>query len=614
MPGEASSKPTASATSLVSTPAPPPPAPPPPAAPEAGTGAGLAPDFRTFDRMLRAMQARTTQGISPSAIAHTWSDWGAQLAAAPGRQFALAGQAWQAMARYAMWLPKAAAGADGAHPVPPPDADRRFADPAWAVWPFNAIAQGYRTAEAWWMDSTRDVPGMTTRHQSEVAFMIRQLADVAAPSNIPWLNPVILRRTAEEGGFNLLRGAQNWLDDLDRQLAGKPPAGTDAFQPGRNVAVTPGRVVYRNALMELIQYAPATPSVHAEPVLIVPAWIMKYYILDLSPENSLVRWLVAQGHTVFMVSWKNPDGRDRDVSLDDYRREGVLAAVDAVAAIVPGRKIHACGYCLGGTILSIAAATMARDHDDRLGSVSLLAAQTDFAEAGELMLFLDERQLGYLDDLMWDQGYLDTRQMAGAFQILRSNELVWSRLIRNYVLGERDPMTDMMAWNADQTRMPARMHSEYLRGLFLENRLTAGRFAVEGRVIAMRDIGVPIFALGAQRDHIAPWRSVYKVALFTDTDVTFALATGGHNVGIVNPPAGARGGYQVLTRRHGERYVDPDTWAEMAPHSDGSWWPAWEGWLAAVGSGQHAEPPPMGAPARDLPALDLAPGTYVHAG
>ena len=317
-------------------------------APRPAAEVDVVPDFRTFDRMLRAMQARTTQGISPAAIAHTWSDWGAQLAAAPGRQAALAGRAWQALARYAMWLPKAAA--DGPHAAP--DADQRFTDPAWAAWPFNAIAEGYRLAESWWLESTRDVPGMTERHQSEVAFMMRQLADVAAPSNVPWLNPVIIRRTAQEAGFNLLRGAQNWLDDVDRQLAGKPPAGTEAFRPGRDVAVTPGRVVYRNALIELIQYSPATETVHAEPVLIVPAWIMKFYILDLSPENSLVRWLVSQGHTVFMVSWKNPTEHDRDTGLDDYRREGVLAAIDAVSAIVPGRRINACGYCLGGTILA----------------------------------------------------------------------------------------------------------------------------------------------------------------------------------------------------------------------------------------------------------------------
>ncbi len=585
---------------------------PAPRRPDDPADLGVVADYRTFDRMLRAMQARATQGISPAAIGRNWADWGTQLAAAPGRQLVLATRAWLMLVRYAMWLPKAAAGADGQHPPPAAGDDRRFADPDWSSWPFNAIAEGYRMAESWWLETTRDVPGMTRRHETEIAFMMRQLADVWAPSNIPWLNPVIIRRTAQEGGFNLLRGAQNWLDDLDRQLAGKPPAGAEAFAVGRNVAITPGRVVYRNPLIELIQYAPTTETVHAEPVLIVPAWIMKYYILDLSPQNSLVRWLVAQGHTVFVVSWKNPDEHDRNTSLDDYRRDGVMAALDAVSAIVPGTRIHASGYCLGGTILTIAAATMARDHDDRLASLTLLAAQTDFAEAGELMLFLDERQLGYLEDLMWDQGYLNTRQMAGAFQMLRSNELVWSRLIRNYVLGERDPMNDLMAWNADQTRMPARMHGDYLRGLFLENRLSAGRFAVEGRVIAMRDIGVPVFALGAVRDHIAPWRSVYKVSLFTDTDVTFALATGGHNAGIVNEPDARRGSFQILLRRHTERYIDPDTWAAQAPRRDGSWWPAWQTWLAAAGSGQRVPPPQMGAPGRDLPPLEDAPGTSVH--
>ena len=243
--------------------------------------------------------------------------------------------------------------------------------------------------------------------------------------------------------------------------------------------------------------------------------------------------------------------------------------------------------------------------------MTLLAAQTDFAEAGELMLFVDEQHLMLLEDLMWDQGYLNTRQMAGAFQLLRSNDLIWSRLIRNYVLGDRDEMTALSAWNNDQTRMPARMHSEYLRGLFLENRLSGGRFAVEGRVIAMRDILVPLFTVGTSRDHIAPWRSVYKVSLFTDTNSTFALVSGGHNVGIVNPANQPRGSFQLMTRRRGDRYVDPDTWAASAPRFDGSWWPAWEEWLVATGSGERKPPPGIGAPSRGLPALDPAPGPYV---
>ncbi|HYF07068.1 MAG TPA: alpha/beta fold hydrolase, partial [Acetobacteraceae bacterium] len=500
-------------------------APSPAPAPES---AAPLPDFETLDRSLRAAMARTTQGISPAAVAAPWLDWAAHLAMAPGKRLALAQYAQLLATRYALWLLRHAGQGDGEGLAEPQPGDTRFSDPAWSRWPFNALAQGWLLTEAWWREAARGVPGVTRRHEERIAFMLRQLADVASPSNNPWLNPVILERTLREGGFNLVRGAANWMEDLDRQLGGRPPAGTERFVVGRDVAVTPGRVVYRNGIMELIQYAPATETVRAEPVLIVPAWIMKYYILDLSPENSLVRWLVAQGHTVFMISWKNPDARDREIGLDDYRREGVMAALDAVSAICGNeRRIHACGYCLGGTVLAIAAATMAREHDERLASLTLLAAQTDFAEAGELMIFIDENQLGWLEDLMWDQGYLDTHQMAGAFQLLRSNDLIWSRMIRNYVLGEREEAFDLMAWNADQTRMPARMHGEYLRGLFLENRLTAGRFAVEGRVIALRDIRAPIFAVGTQRDHIAPWRSVYKVGLFADTDVTFVLVPGG---------------------------------------------------------------------------------------
>ena len=570
------------------------------------------PSFQSFDRMLRAIEARITQGVSPAVIGAAWTDWAVHLMTAPGKQAALALRAAVMLARFGLWLPGAAGGRPHEAPAQPSAGDRRFSDAAWTMFPFNALAQAHLLWEEWCLEAVRNVPGLIRHHETEMGFMMRQLIDVFAPSNIPWMNPVILQRTAREGGGNLLRGMTNWLEDLDRQLAGKPPIGTEAFRIGRDVAVTPGKVVFRNDLMEVIQYEPTTDSVHAEPILIVPAWIMKYYILDLTPETSLVHWLVSRGHTVFIISWKNPDERDRETSLDDYRAHGVMAALDAVSTIVPDRKVHACGYCLGGTILTIAAATMARDHDDRLASLTLLAAQTDFADAGELMLFLDERQLMLLEDLMWDQGYLDTRQMAGAFQALRSNELVWSHLICTYVLGERDAMSALMAWNSDQTRMPARMHSEYLRGLFLDNRLSAGRFAVDGRVIAMRDIRAPIFVVGTTRDHIAPWRSVYKVSLFADTDVTFALVSGGHNVGVVNPPDQDKGDFQLLTRRHGQRYMDPDTWATQAPRHDGSWWPAWQVWLVGAGSKRSVSPPSTGAPACGFPALDDAPGQYVH--
>lgn len=568
------------------------------------------PDFRTFDRMLRATLARVTQGVSPVAVADAWNEWAVNLMTSPGKQLALAWRGSVDLTRLLLWLPNAAAGGWDASPFDPAPDDRRFQDIRWSRWPFNALAQFHLMAEAWWQDAVREVPGVTRRHEAEVRFMMRQLVDVLAPTNLPGLNPVVIDRLLRECGFNLLRGAENWVEDLNRLLAGKPPVGAEAFEIGKDVAATPGKIIYRNDLMELIQYEPATDTVYAEPLLIVPAWILKYYILDLTPESSLVRWLVERGHTVFLISWKNPDARDRDLGLDDYRRRGVMTALEAITAIVPEQRIHVCGYCLGGTLLAIAAATMARDHDDRIAGITLLAAQTDFAEAGDLMLFVDEQHLMLLEDLMWDQGYLNTLQMAGAFQLLRSNDLVWSRLIRNYVLGERDEMTALSAWNSDQTRMPARMHSEYLRGLFLENRLSAGRFAVEGRVIAMRDIRVPLFTVGTSKDHIAPWRSVYKVSLFTDTDTTFALVSGGHNVGIVNPANQPRGSFQLMTRRRGDRYVDPDTWAAKAPRFDGSWWMAWEEWLVATGSGERRPPPMTGAPGQSC--LDAAPGRYAR--
>ncbi len=578
--------------------------------------------FRTMDRMLRAAEARLTQGVAPTAVAAAWMDWWIHLARAPGKQLGIAQRAGSDAARFWLWLLRGGAG-DADPPALPPPAppDPRFADAAWGRWPFNAIAQGWLLAERRWHDATEHVPGLSRRHAEQVQFMMRLLTDLGAPANLPWLNPAIIERTVAEGGANLLRGAGNWMEDLDRQLSARPPAGAEAFRVGQEVAVTPGQVVFRNDLIELIQYAPATQAAHAEPILIVPAWIMKYYILDLSPGNSLVRWLVGQGHTVFMVSWKNPDARDAGTSLDDYRRLGVMAALDAVSAILPGRRIHACGYCLGGTLLAIAAAAMARDGDPRLASLTLLAAQTDFAEAGELMVFVDESQVSFLEDMMWDQGYLDTHQMAGAFQMMRAGELVFSRLLRTYLLGERDRMTDLMAWNADQTRMPARMHGEYLRGLFLENRLTAGRFAVEGRVVALADIRAPIFAVGTERDHIAPWRSVYKVALFSDADLTFVLTGGGHNAGIVSEPGHAGRSFRIGHRDVGDRYLSPDAWAAQAEQRAGSWWLAWQDWLVTqgrdvregcgAGTEGMVQLPAMGAPEQGLPPLGPAPGRYV---
>jgi polyhydroxyalkanoate synthase len=296
--------------------------------------------------------------------------------------------------------------------------------------------------------------------------------------------------------------------------------------------------------------------------------------------------------------------------MEDYRKLGVMAALDAVTAIVPDRPIHATGYCLGGTLLSIAAAAMARDGDERLQSITLLAAQTDFEEAGELKLFINESQLAFLEDMMWEQGFLDARQMAGAFQLLRSNDLIWSRNLREYLMGERSQMTDLMAWNADPTRMPYRMHSEYLRHLYLDNDLAEGRYIVEDRPIALTDIRAPMFVIGTTRDHVAPWRSVYKIHLLADTEVTFLLTTGGHNAGIVSELGRKGRSYQVLTAGSTDSYTDPEAWTAAAPRREGSWWPEWAAWLGQR-SGERVPPPRMGLPEAGLAALTEAPGSYV---
>jgi len=569
-----------------------------------------APSFETMDRLSRAVTARFTQGISPHALFDAWFDWASHLAYAPGRQLELGLEAINAGAQLARFVTRGTSD-QVVPPFPPQPGDRRFADPAWQKPPFSWWEQAFLAQEAWWKSATRVVRGMTPKNVARADFIARQLLDVWSPSNIPWLNPVIIERTAKESGANLVRGATNLQNDFWRALTMQPAPPANGLRVGVDLAITPGTVVYRNELMELIQYKPATSNVVAEPVLIVPAWIMKYYVLDLSPHNSLVRYLVERGFTVFMVSWRNPTADDSDVTFDAYRTKGVMAALDAVRTIVPDRKVHATGYCIGGTLLSIAAATMARDNDDRLATVTLLAAQTDFSEAGELMLFVDESQVAFLEDIMWDQGVLDTKQMAGAFKILRSNDLVWSKMMREYLLGERDTVTDLTTWNADQTRLPYRMHSQYLRGLFLENRLTAGRYAVEGRVIALKDIEAPMFVIGTETDHIAPWRSVYKVELFTDNEVTFVLTNGGHNAGILSEPGHRGRHYLIATRKRGDRYVDPDTWLSLATPVDGSWWPALASWLESKSDAERVPPPGIGAPSRGLVPLGEAPGLYI---
>ncbi len=564
-----------------------------------------------IDRSVHGATARVTAGLSPMAVAAAYLDWASNLAFSPGKQLQLVEKAFKKSLRLCTYVSRRMVARDVAPAIEPLPQDHRFDHPSWQGWPYNVEYQSFLMLQQWWYNAVTGVRGVTRQHERMTQFGARQLLDVVSPSNSLWTNPVVFERTLATAGVNLMQGVQNFLEDHERRLGGHKPVGAEQFQVGRNLAITPGKVVYRNRLIELIQYAPATPQVRPEPVLIVPAWIMKYYILDLSPANSLVRYLVGQGYTVFMISWKNPGPEDRDLSMEHYRKLGVMDALEAVNAIVPQRKVHAVGYCLGGTLLAIAAAALARDRDTRLQSTSFFAAQTDFTEAGELMLFINESQVTFLEDVMWEQGFLDSRQMAGAFQMLRSNDLFWSRMVTEYLMGERRPMTDLMAWNADATRMPYRMHSEYLRGLFLDNDFTEGRYMAGGKAVALNDLTLPLFAVGTEADHVAPWPSVYKFNLLSDTEVTFALTNGGHNAGIVSEPGHAHRHYRIATKRGDDAYVDPELWVAEAQVHEGSWWPAWVQWLDAH-SGALADPPAMGAPAAGYTPLGEAPGTYVR--
>ena len=562
-----------------------------------------------LDRWAHAQLSPWGRGVSTAALRMAFDDWATHLSHNPGEQLELAKKAWQGFQQLAAYVPRSAQ-----TPCPPCVTpvvhDRRFANENWKTWPFNVISQTFLTTQQWWQDATTNVRGVAGHHEEVVSFTVRQMLDFASPANFVWSNPEVLERATSTAGMSLWQGFQNLVQDAQRLAAGTPILRTDAYQVGKNLAVSPGQVIYRNDLIELIQYAPVGQAVFPEPILIVPSWIMKYYILDLSPQNSLIKYLVDQGHTVFAISWKNPDSDDRELGLEDYLRLGIMASMDAVTRIVPKQKIHAMGYCLGGTLLTMAGAAMGRDGDKRLATLSLLAAQTDFTEPGELQLFIDESQVAYLEDIMWDEGYLDTKHMAGAFQLLGSSDLVWSKVLKHYLLGERSEVTDLMAWNADGTRLPYRMHSEYLRCMFLHNDLASGRSTVNGQAIALPDIKCPIYCLGTQRDHVAPWRSVHKLHLLADVDLTFVLSSGGHNVGVVNPPGVAGRSYQVLTRKHDSKYLDPDAWLQAAPRHEGSWWPHWAAWLQAR-SGKPLAAPAMGAPAQGLTPIGDAPGTYV---
>lgn len=559
-----------------------------------------------LDIKVLAGLANLTHSLSPMSLALAGLDWGGHLAFSPGKRMELLGLGLSQSKDLMQAALRPLLGQDADTGTP----DRRFADPAWQEWPYNVASQAFLNAEIWWKAATTGLAGVSRHHEDVVSFMARQALDIVSPGNYAMTNPVVRQRAIETGGASLVQGTMNFIEDWKRSVHGLPPAGTEAFKVGENLAATPGKVIHRNRLIELIQYSPSTDVVQAEPVLIVPAWIMKYYILDLSAHNSLIRYLVDQGHTVFCISWKNPTEDEATLCMDDYLALGVEAALDAINSVVPGKKVHAAGYCLGGTLLSIASAAMARDGHDRLASMTLFTAQTDFTEPGQLALFIDDSQLAMLEAQMREVGYLKAGQMAGAFQLLNSYDLLWSRMTNEYLLGERGKMIDLMAWNADATRMPALMHAQYLRRLFLNNDLAGGRYPVRGKPVVLADIRTPIFSVATYSDHVAPWRSVYKLHYMTSAEMTFVLAKGGHNAGIVSEPGRKNRYFQILKREAGSHYLSHDDWLEKAPREEGSWWPTWSRWLKERSSGA-AKPPALGAAAKGYPVLMDAPGQYV---
>jgi polyhydroxyalkanoate synthase len=554
--------------------------------------------FDFLDKNFQAHLGHTTSGISPAALSTVYCSWLSQLAQSPGRMLELTFYPivhWQDSADKILGNDR-----------PGDDADPRFKSEDWQQFPWRLWAEGFHQAENWWRRATTDVPGLPKHAERTMSFLTRQMLDALSPSNFVATNPNLFTETMRTDGRNLVQGAQSALDDMQQSASGMPAPGLENFAVGKNLAITPGRVVFRNHLIELIQYEPQGKTVYKEPVLMVPAWIMKYYILDLSPGNSLVNWLVGQGHTVFMISWRNPDAGDRNLGMDDYYRLGTMAALDAVSAITPETGIHLMGYCLGGTLAIITASAMAGNGDKRLKSLTLLAAQADFTEAGELMLFITESEISFLKNMMWEKGYLEGNQMEGTFQLLHSKDLIWSKMVHDYMMDKRRGVIDLLAWNADATRMSYKMHSEYLEKLYLHNDFIEGRFAVEGKRVAPESIKLPIFAVSTEKDHVAPWQSVYKIHLIAPCeDITFVLTSGGHNAGIVSEPGHKGRSYHIHKTVSGEPYLAPDSWLEVAQQKEGSWWLDWHGWLVQRSEKEKISPPPLGN------GLCAAPGTYV---
>ena len=577
-------------------------------------------DRATLEKWAQSMDAAAhkqlstlAHGLSPISLGLAYADWLAHLSASPGSQSLRMVDAWQS---YLRTIEKNVQLTTQPVTADEPDTDARFKDATWSQWPYNVIKNNYKTMEDWWRDAAQ-IEGMNPHHQHLVKFFTKQSMDALSPSNSAMTNPEVMKEGVDSLGASWLKGWQNFMHDQYLELQKKSnPSSTKVeplrYQVGKDVAVTPGKVIFRNDLIELIQYSPTTKEVQAEPLLIVPSCIMKYYILDLSPHNSMVRYLVAQGFTVFMISWRNPDGDMRDVGLSDYVNHGVLEALTAVQKNTDSNQVHAMGYCLGGTFLAMAAAWLAKvqsngdHHYPSLASVTLLAAQVEFSEPGELGVFIDHDQLKSLREEMSRTGYFSGRQMLDSFRFLNSRDLIWSQITQRYLLGKDEVGIDMMSWNSDHTRLPERMHNEYLDHLFLNNALAAGYFRLNDSAVALMDIRSPMMVVGTARVHVSPWHSVYKIHLLCDTDITFVLAAGGHNAGIISEPGHHNRHYQLSHTSKDSGWTAPDGWAHKTPTTEGSWWEAWSAWLEHHSSKKI----PARSPSVESTLCD-APGEYV---
>ena len=564
----------------------------------------------SLDKPLHTWLSHFSGWLSPSTSLSAYYDWLTHLSCSPDKQLELLSNNSNNHLQFLIYLLQICRNQKDKPSVELQESDHRFQNDLWSKFPFALYSQLFLMNEQAWDQATTNIRGVSKHHQNLVNFVARQILDFCAPSNFPVTNPEVIEATINESGMNFVNGINNWIEDVSRIINKEPPVGSEGFKVGKNIAITPGKVVYRNHLIELIQYEATTTKVYAEPILIVPACIMKYYILDLSPNNSMVKYLVNQGHTVFMISWRNPDSKDRNLSMEDYINLGILEVIETINHIIPKQKIHSVGYCLGGTMLMLAATVIAKRKVGQLKTITLFASQIDFKDAGELMLFIDESQITYLEDIMSEKGYLDGSQMAGTFSMLQSVDLFWSKNILDYQMGKRRPLNDLMAWDYDTTRLPATMHLEYLRKLFLNNDLVEGHYSINGITLDLQDIDCPIFAVSALKDHVVPWKSVYKINLFTDTDITFVLTNSGHNSGVVNEPGHPGRNYLYMTHKKGEKYISPERWQQEASKNDGSWWPAWQKWLADYSS-KKVLPPTIGNHKKGYKMLCDAPGTYV---